>query len=212
MTDENPRTFWVAENSAPEEWLTIDLGRVYDVKAVQVNFADYQSGIYDTNPSVYTQFRLHASSDGKTWNAIADLTEEKRDRPNAYLELPKPVRARYIRYEHIHVASPNLAISDVRVFGNGSGKPPGPPRGLAARRDGDRRNAFVSWKPVSGAVGYNIRWGIAPAKLYQTWQVWGDGGSELEIRALHVDQDYWFAIEAFDENGISRLSESVQIE
>lgn len=110
------------------------------------------------------------------------------------------------------IARARTPISDVRVFGNGSGKPPGTRRGLAARRDGDRRNAFVSWKPVSGAVGYNIRWGIALAKLYQTWQVWSDAGNEIEIRALHVDQDYWFAIEAFDENGVSRLSEPVQIE
>lgn len=85
-----------------------------------------------------------------------DLTTEKRDRPNAYIELPEPVRARYIRYEHVHVASPNLAISDIRVFGNAEGKPPRTPQRIEARRDRDRRNAFVKWEKVPGVIGYNI--------------------------------------------------------
>jgi xylan 1,4-beta-xylosidase len=211
VTDENPRTFWVAATREPGETLTVDLGRAYAVRAVQVNFTDYQSGIFETDETIYTQFRLHASVDGKRWSEIADLTKEKRDRPNAYLELAEVVRARFIRYEHVYVGSPHLAISDLRVFGNGDGKPPATPRGLAARRDSDPRNAFLAWKPVRGAVGYNIRWGVAPAKLYQTYQVWADAGSELEIRALNVGQDYWFAIESFDENGVSRLSEPVHV-
>jgi hypothetical protein len=55
-------------------------------------------------------------------------------------------------------------------------------------------------------VGYNILWGIAPTKLYQTYQVFADAPASLEIRALTVDQSYYFAIEAFDENGVSRVS------
>jgi hypothetical protein len=140
---------------------------------------------------------------------MADLGAEKRDRPNAYIELPRPVRTRYIRYEHGYVASPNLAIGDIRIFGNGDGPRPATPTGLTARRDGDARNAFVSWEAVRGAVGYNVLWGIAPKKLYQTYQVFADRPLPLEIRALTVGQEYWFAIEAFDENGVSRPSRPV---
>ncbi|MGH9902739.1 MAG: hypothetical protein ACRD68_13100, partial [Pyrinomonadaceae bacterium] len=60
-----------------------------------------------------------------------------------------------IKYEHVYVASPNLAVSDIRVFGNGSGQPPATPTGLSARRDADPRNAFITWEKVPGAVGYN---------------------------------------------------------
>jgi hypothetical protein len=121
------------------------------------------------------------------------------------------VRARYIRYEHVYVAARNLAISDIRVFGNGSGRPPRTPSGLAVRRDSDPRNAFVSWRAVPGAVGYNILWGIDEEKLYQTYQVFADGPNPLEIRALTVGQNYEFAIEAFNENGVSESSPVVHL-
>ena len=44
-------------------------------------------------------------------------------------------------------------------------------------------------------------------KLYQTYQVWADQKEELELRALNVGQDYYFAIEAFNESGVSKVSD-----
>jgi hypothetical protein len=211
VTDENPRTFWLAESNTPNEWITVDLGRPFDVKAVQVNFTDYQSGLFGTDSSVYTRFRISASTDGKTWQPIADLSREVNDRPNAYIELPRPARARYVRYEHLHVSAANLAISDIRIFGNGSGPAPTTPKGFAVKRDTDTRNAFARWQPVRGAVGYNVRWGLAKEKLYQTYQVFADAPTALELRALDVGQDYWVAIESFDENGVSKLSTPVHV-
>jgi hypothetical protein len=58
-------------------------------------------------------------------------------------------------------------------------------------------------------VGYNVLWGIAADKPYQTYQVFSDGPNPLEIRALTVGQEYCFAIEAFDENGVSPVSRVV---
>jgi hypothetical protein len=213
VTDENPRTFWVAHDNRPGEWLSIDLGGVYDVKAIQVDYADYKSGVYGTDSTVVTRFRLLASDDGRKWATIADLSAEQRDRPNAYLEMTSPVRARFIKYEHIHVGAAHLAISDVRVFGQrwGGGPSPATPRGLTARRDRDARNGFLTWQPVAGAVGYNLRWGITPTKLYETYQRFADQGTTLELRALTLGQAYWVAIESFDENGVSTLSRAVQI-
>ncbi|MEO8427937.1 MAG: coagulation factor 5/8 type domain protein, partial [Verrucomicrobiota bacterium] len=161
--------------------------------------------------SAYTQFKLHHSLDGKQWDVMADLTNEKRDRPNAYVELPKPIRTRYIKYEHVYVASPNLAISDIRVFGRGDGEAPRTPANLTVRRDTDDRNAFISWAEVPDAVGYNILWGIRDDKLYQTYQVFADQGSKLELRALTINQDYSFAIESFNETGVSKASHPVRI-
>jgi hypothetical protein len=211
VTDENPRTFWVAQANRPGEWLTVDLGRAYEIRAIQVNYADYKAGLYGTDSTVVTRFRLRLSDDGRRWRTVADLSRETRDRPNAYLELATPVRARYVRYDHLHVGAANLAISDLRVFGSAGGPRPAAPVELAARRDTDPRDAHVTWQAVPGVVGYNVRWGIAPTKLYQTYQRFADDGTSLELRALSIGQRYWAAVESFDESGVSRLSEVVEI-
>ncbi|MEW6155864.1 MAG: family 43 glycosylhydrolase [Verrucomicrobiota bacterium] len=212
VTDENPRTYWLAATNKAGEQMTVDLAYPCELRALQVNFTDHKSGLFESGPNVYTQFRLHHSLDGTAWELLADLSNEKRDRPNAYIELPKAVRARYVRYEHLHVGSPNLAISDLRVFGIRPGATPATPARLQARRDADARNVFLNWDEVPGAVGYNIRWGIAPNKLYQTYQVFADQRTEIEIRALTVGQKYSFAIEAFNESGVSKLSDPVHVD
>lgn len=210
VTDENPRTFWVAKTNKSGETLTIDLEKPKTVHSFQINYTDYKSDIYDSAlPKVYIQYRVYSSVDGKAWTKIADNTNEKRDRPNAYEELAKPVKARYIKFENIHIPMPNLAISDIRIFGKGTGKAPVTPQGLNVTRQKDDRNADISWQKVPDAVGYNILWGIAPDKLYQTYQIWGDAPSILELRALTVGQKYYFAIEAFNENGVSTASEVI---
>ncbi len=119
------------------------------------------------------------------------------------------IRWRYVRYEHGYVGAAHLAISNIRVFGNSAGDLPATPSRLSVRRDADRRNAFVSWGRVPGTVGYNEPWGITADKLYQTYQVFADGPNPLEIRALTVDQEYCFAIEAFNESGVSPASRVV---
>jgi len=212
VTDENPRTFWVARGTSPKESITIDLGKASTVRAVQVNFADYQSAKFASDSTVYTRFRISASLDGRSWRVIADLSRETRDRPNAYVELAAPVRARYVRYEHVHVGAATLAISDIRVFGSGGGPAPRTPAALFVARDSDPRNAHIEWEATTGVVGYNIRWGISPDKLFQTWQRFADEGHTLELRALTTGQHYYFAIESFNENGVSPLSGIVRIE
>ena len=209
ITDENPRNFWVAAENNPKQWAVVDLKSEFDVKALQVNYTDYKSNIYNSDSTVYTRFRLLASRDNKTWDVVGDLSKERTDRSNPYIELAQPVKARYIKYEHIYSKTPNLAISDIRVFGNGPGKVPAVPANVTARRDTDERNAFVSWKAVPGVVAYNVRWGIQKDKLYQAYQVFSDQPTTLEVRSLTIKQDYYFAVEAFNENGVSKVSEVV---
>lgn len=212
VTDENPRTFWVAKQNKEGETITIDLQKVSTINAVQINYTDYKSDIFNGfDPKIYTQFRIFVSKDGKAWEKVADLSNERRDRPNAYMELAQPVEARFVKYEHIYVASANLAISDIRVFGKSKEAPPATPTSVTAKRDTDPRNATVTWQKVPGAVGYNILWGIDKSKLYQTYQIWGDAPSSKEIRALSKGVSYYFAVEAFNESGVSKLSEVVFI-
>ncbi|MDP1027747.1 discoidin domain-containing protein [Sphingomonas sp. KR1UV-12] len=210
-TDEDPRSFWLSPTKAPGTTLTVDLGAAKTVRAVQVNFADYRAGRFGDAPDIYTAFRLERSLDGRTWNPLARTDAPRRDRPNAYFELPSPVRARYVRYVHGHIGGANLAIGDLRVFGSAGGTAPPTPAMIAATRDSDSRNATIRWQRVPGAVGYNVRWGIRPDRLALTYQVFADRvaageAATLSLRALTVGQHYYVAVEAFDENGVSALS------
>ncbi len=182
----------------------------YDVKAIQINFTDYKSNLYnnDTN-KVYIQSRFYSSLDGKNWEKIFDNSNVKEDHPNHYIELPMAVKSRYIKYENVYVPTPNLAICAIRIFGKGNDNNPQTPQNLKTVRHKDERDATITWDKVNDVVGYNILWGIAKDKLYQTYQVFADEGNKLELRALNVGQKYYYAIEAFDENGVSKLSEVV---
>jgi len=211
VTDESPRTFWVASANRPGETLTVDLGAPKTVRAVQVNFADYKSGRFADAPDIYTEFELRASLDGNAWQRIAATEPPRRDRPNAYFELAQPVRARFVRYVHGHVGAANLAISDLRVFGSAGGAMPATPGGVVGLRHSDQRDATIRWARIPGAVGYNIRFGIRPDRLTLTHQVWADelgNGATLtkELRSLNAGVPYWVAIEAFNESGVSKLS------
>lgn len=203
VTDENPRTFWVAARNESGQTLTVDLGGLRTVRAVQVNFADYQAGVFGDSDQIYTEFRVEGSSDGRQWRTLAQTEAPRRDRPNAYLPLAEPARVRHVRYVHGHVGGAHLAISDLRVFGNADGAAPRAPRGASAVRAADPRQMTVRWRAVPGAVGYNVRWGIAPDRLDSTYQVFADQGTQLEIRALNRGVGYHVAVEAFDERGVS---------
>ncbi|MGE5563848.1 MAG: family 43 glycosylhydrolase [Bacillota bacterium] len=211
LTDEDPRSFWVAAENRPGETLTLDLGRLDTVRAIQVDYADYQSGRFADAPDIYTEFSLEASADGQHWQEVARTEPPRRDRPNAYFELASPVRARFIRYVHGHVGAANLAVSEIRVFGNADGAAPAAPAGVSAKRHADQRDATISWARVPGAIGYNIRFGIRPDRLTLTHQLWADelgNGATLtkELRSLNVGVPYWVAVEAFNETGVSKLS------
>ena len=126
------------------------------------------------------------------------------------------MRTRYVRYVHGHVGGANLAISDLRVFGNADGAPPAAPVLAEASRGKDQRDATIRWRRVPGAVGYNVRWGIMPDRLALTYQLFADRVAAgevatLPLRALTVGQRYYVAVEAFDEVGVSKLSRVTEI-
>jgi hypothetical protein len=210
VTDENPRTFWVAASTEPGQTLTVDLGGARTLRAAQVNFADYLSGRFGDAPDVYTEFTLESSLDGKRWQPLASTGKDRRDRPNAYLELPNPVRARYVRYVHGHVGAAHLAISDLRVFGDAGGRAPAAPGDVEVSRT-EPRMMSVSWRRVPGAVGYNVRWGVKPDRLNLCYQVFADRGTRLDVRALSAGVDYFVAVEAFNENGVSPPSKPLAV-
>ena len=203
VTDENLKTFWVAEKNDDKQWVEIDLEEVSDVYALQLNFFDYEeTGFWGRMPNLRQRYLVEASVDGARWRVLVDYRNSFRDAPHNYIELDQPIEARYIRYRHHYVPGKNLAMGDIRVFGLGRGKKPATVKGFTVVREADERNARISWKAVKGAQGYNVLWGVALDKLYSSWMVYGD--NSLGLRALTVGQKYYFAIEAFNENGISQ--------
>ena len=203
VTDENLKTFWVAGKNDDKQWVEIDLEEVSDVYALQLNFFDYEeTGFWGRMPNLRQRYLVEASVDGARWRVLVDYRNSFRDAPHNYIELDQPIEARYIRYRHHYVPGKNLAMGDIRVFGLGRGKKPATVKGFTVVREADERNARISWKSVKGAQGYNVLWGVAPDKLYSSWMVYGD--NSLDLRALTVGQKYYFAIESFNENGISQ--------
>lgn len=75
-------------------------------------------------------------------------------------------------------------------FGLGEGKAPAQVKTFDPHRHEDRRDITLTWKPVKGAQGYNILWGIAPDKLYSSWMVYGDECRHL-MKCLSTDQEYY---------------------
>ena len=203
VTDENLKTFWVAGKNDDKQWVEIDLEEVSDVYALQLNFFDYEeTGFWGRMPNLRQRYLVEASVDGARWRVLEDYRNSFRDAPHNYIELDQPIEARYIRYRHHYVPGKNLAMGNIRVFGLGRGKKPATVKGFTVVREADERNVRISWKAVKGAQGYNVLWGVAPDKLYSSWMVYGD--NSLDLRALTVGQKYYFAIEAFNENGISQ--------
>ena len=203
VTYENLKTFWVAEKNDDKQWVEIDLEEVSDVYALQLNFFDYEeTGFWGRMPNLRQRYLVEASVDGARWRVLVDYRNSFRDAPHNYIELDQPIEARYIRYRHHYVPGKNLAMGDIRVFGLGRGKKPATVKGFTVVREADERNARISWKAVKGAQGYNVLWGVALDKLYSSWMVYGD--NSLDLRALTVGQKYYFAIESFNENGISQ--------
>jgi hypothetical protein len=202
ITDENVKTFWVAEKNDSKQWLEIDLQKPAAVYAVQVNYHDYKSDLYGRVPNLYHRYTIEGSIDGQTWITLVDRSKSFRDVPNDYVQLGTPQTVRYIRYNNIHAPMTNLSISDLRVFGIGQGKAPSVVKNFSVTRQVDRRDAMITWNAQPGSQGYNILWGIAPDKLYSSWMVYGKNA--LNLKALSTDQQYYFSIEAFNENGVSK--------
>lgn len=211
ITDENSKTFWLAESNDSTQWIEIDLGAPATVNAIQVNYNDYKSDMYGRYPDLRHRYVIEGSLDGLDWTPLVDRSKSYKDTPNDYVELATPIRARYVRYNNIKVPTPALSISAIRVFGLGEGDAPRQVKTFEATRHTDRRDITLSWKPVKGAQGYNIMWGIAPDKLYSSWMVYGDKGEHL-MKCFSTDTKYYFAIEAFNENGVSPLSKIIEVE
>jgi hypothetical protein len=209
LTDESPKSFWVADANNNKQWVKIEMLNPGKIYAFQLNFHDHESGIYTRVDGLRHRFTIEVSDDGKNWQTVVDRSNSYKDAPNAYIVLNQPVHGKYVRYKNLEVPGPNLALSEIRVFGIGDGKKPDRVKNFKVKREADRRDAAFSWSPAKDAQGYNIRWGIAPDKLYQSWLIYDV--NEHFMLCLDRGTSYYFTIEAFNENGISEQTEIIKV-
>jgi xylan 1,4-beta-xylosidase len=201
--DEEVRTYWSAQTGNKGEWISMDLQKECTINAVQINYAENETQLYGYDPKIYYQYLLEYSDDNKTWKSLADKTLNKTDVPHDYIQLAVPVKARYIRLTNYYVPGGTFALAGLRVFGNGQGNKPAMVNNFkVTRSQNDRREVKLKWDKTPDAVGYNIRYGTQPGKLYHNYQVLGT--DSLTIRSLNRLQKYYFTIDGFNENGISK--------
>lgn len=202
IVDENIKTYWSAKSADKGEWLISDLGEVSTVYAIQINYADQDVEFMGKTLGKFHQYKVYSSLDGKKWDVLIDKSNNKTDVPHDYVELEKPVKARYVKLENIHMPTGKFAISGFRVFGFGAGEKPAPvEQFMVLRTETDKRSAWLKWKPAEGAYAYNIYIGIEPDKLYSSVMV--HNTNEYYYAGMDRTKPYYFAIEAINENGTS---------
>jgi hypothetical protein len=215
-TDESVRTWWVAASNEPGQWLQLDLGKTMTVHALQINLADHglarhapklrdltkatfgkRAVFADSQP---TELTVELSLDGEEWWIVHDSVGSRADTPHAFIELNEARHARFVRVTAgaMPFGGP-FALSGLRVFGVCDTPRTSPVTATATRSD--PRTASLTWTAAAGAVGYNVRYGLAPEKLYHSWLVYDR--TDLEVGSLNAGRAYWFAIDSFNEGGIT---------
>ena len=212
-TEENVQTWWRASSNAGSEWLCVDLGKAFDVRAVQINFADDKIAIpcpgeirpgsqarYIEEADHATQWKLEGSLDGEGWFVIEDKSEAETDLSHDLIVRPEGFACRYLRLSGMAVPyGQNPCVSGLRVFGLGDGEQPAAPAFTAERvNDLDMK---VEIAPQENTVGYNILFGSSPEKLYHSWMVFTPGAHR--IGALIRGRAYCVRVDAFNESGIT---------
>ena len=211
--DENFLTHWCAATGDPGEYITVDLGKVCDIRAVQINFDRHDVKVemgrgFRMPPALdrYQSFTVEISDDNANWSMLIDKSHHTMDIRHDYTELAEPVQARYVKLTNVFTHDDGkFAVKDFRIFGN-----PDTTRFtkvndvMVVRDPEDPRNATLLWQPVDGADGYVVRYGIEPGKLYNDYLVYD--AYTLFIHSLNRDEKYYFEVEAFD-NGTDYFQE-----
>ena len=209
--DEDIKTWWSAESGKSGEWIISDLGEVFSVYGVQINYADQDADFMGKQTNIFHQYRIWSSNDGKSWDLLIDKSDNRNDIPHDYVELKDPVSLRYMKMENLLMPTGKFALSGFRIFGKGNGPVPEKVNNLVVLHgESEPRNAWIKWQASARATGYVIYTGIDPEKLYNSIMVYGK--NEYYFSGMNLNQIYYFQIEAFNENGIGPRSLVLKIE
>jgi xylan 1,4-beta-xylosidase len=200
--DENIRTYWSAQTGKKGEWLSVDLGSLCTINAIQINFAENDTKLLGREGVHAHQYLVEYSADKQNWKTLSDKTSNIEDLTHQYEVMSIPVKARYVKITNYRVPDGTFAISGLRIFGSGTSPKPTKVTSFSMTRDSkDPRNIILSWEKQANATGYNIRYGVQKDKLYHSYQVYKN--TSVTIRSLDKDKTYWFEIDSFGENGVT---------
>ncbi|HOR99997.1 MAG TPA: family 43 glycosylhydrolase [Prolixibacteraceae bacterium] len=203
MTDEEIRTYWAAATGNAGEYALLDLGAICCVHAVQLNFAEHNTALKGRQKNLRHRYILEYSADGTDWTMLADRSQSDIDLSHDLISLDNKIECRYLKVTNLEVPDGHFALSGFRVFGLGKGEMPGKVAKLEANRDPqNRRQVSLTWEGPENADGYVVSYGIDSTKLYLDYMLFGT--TSLTISSLDAQQDYFFTIEAFNENGITK--------
>lgn len=80
---------------------------------------------------------------------------------------------------------------------------------MVLRGDSERRNSWIRWSPNDKAIGYTIYMGVEADKLYNNILVYNR--NEYFFNGMDKNLPYYFQIEAFNENGISKRTKVIKV-
>ena len=150
VSDENVQTWWKADPqkaSESSQWISLDLGKICDVHAVQLNFADddlrpelpeefglrdalMQERWIDRTPQK-TRWLLEGSENGTDWMALCDKRQAETDLPHDLVASEDGWKLRYVRLTVTELPyGQTPCVSGLRVFGLGGGSLPAKPVGV----------------------------------------------------------------------------------
>ena len=218
--NEDARDWWAAASRGKDQWYQLDLEKIQTVCAVQINFADHQGQAPDidktnmqaeNNGDFYrkimtrpqsTKYLLEASTDGETWFVLRDVRTTESDYAHDLILLPEPKQIRFLRVSDMELPFNIVpSISGLRVFGLGNEEKPSKVNAIEISRK-NRLDILLQWEPALGAIGYNVRYGIASNKLYASWQVYGE--NSLKISTVSRFEGYYISVDSFNENGVTK--------
>ena len=216
ITDEDIRTFWKAETNRPGEWAELDLGAVYEVHAVQLNFGD-DGLVFDLPEGAEpkngldgdryldmvkqpTRWLLECSCDGENYTVIEDKRNTDTDFAHEYMEFDEAKQIRFLRLyvEQLPYGQP-ACVSGLRVFGKGNGTAPKAAEDVEVNLVSDL-DMTVTWTAEKDANA-NILWGYAPNKLYHSKMIFG--AKTGNVGALVKGQPLYVRVDTFNETGIT---------
>ena len=219
IADENVQTWWRASTNERSEWVMLDLKKTFDVRAIQVNFADdridipvpgeivgYEQARYIDEKQWPTQWKLLGKAAGDPadedgWFVIADKSDVQTDLPHDLVVCEDGIQVRYLKLTDMHVPyDQNPCISGLRVFGNAQGEAPAAPE-FTAVRTGTMDMDVEIVRADDNTTGFNILFGSAPDKLYHSYMIFGK--TKQRIGALVEGKEYYVRVDAFNECGIT---------
>lgn len=209
--NEDIRTWWRAESSAPGEWLLMDLEEICSVYAIQIDFADDTINIpvpgeihsgpqprYIDEQHHRTRWILEYSTDGKEYHMLEDKSGADTDLPHDFLVYEQGIKIRFLKLTILEIPfGQKPCISGLRVFGKGNGQKP-----EAAEFDVKQESDLDMTVKISckDKTGYNILWGYEKDKLYHSYLTYS---KEQRIGALVKDRPLFMRVDSFNENGIT---------